>query len=71
MSITVIKEGNVLRILSSSSPIPENTPFKLELQDPDAWDLAQMDSVFREDDEDWGNSLDALRLPPLRDPSQK
>jgi hypothetical protein len=71
MSITVIKEGNVLRILSSSQPIPENTPLELEVKTPDAWDLAQLESVFNEDDEDWGDSLDALRLPPLNFQPQK
>jgi hypothetical protein len=59
MSITVIKEGNVLRILSSSEPIPENTPLKLFTHGIDPWQAAQLESVFRED-EDWGHSLDHL-----------
>ena len=71
MSITVIKEGNILRILSSSEPIPENTPLELQVKSPDAWDLAQLESVFNEDDEDWGDSLDSLRLPPFKFQPQK
>ena len=71
MSITVINEGNVLRILSSSAPIPENTTLKLEVKNPDPWDLAQLESAFSEDEEDWGKSLDALRLPPLHPRIQK
>ncbi len=59
MSITVIKEGNVLRILSSSEPIPENTPLELFTLSIDPWQAAQLESVFRED-EDWGHSLDHL-----------
>jgi hypothetical protein len=65
MSITVIKEGSALRILSSSGPIPENIPLELEIKTPDAWELAQLESVFNEDDENWGDSLNALRLPPF------
>jgi hypothetical protein len=71
MSITVVREGNVLRILSSSAPIPENITLELEVKTSDPWDLAQLDSVFSEDEEDWGKSLDALRLPPLHAPIRK
>ena len=59
MSITVIKEGDHLRIISSSEPIPENTPMELFTQSIDPWQAAQLESVFRED-EDWGHSLDHL-----------
>jgi hypothetical protein len=70
MSITVIKEGNVLRVLEATAPIPDGarlvlyTPEELTASRPSAWEAAQIDSVFREDDEDWGSSLDALVRKP-------
>ena len=62
MSITAIKEGDFLRIISSSEPIPENTPLHLDVRAIDGWQAAQLETVFR-DDEDWGNSLDHLMAP--------
>ena len=59
MRITAIKEGDYLRIIASSAPIPEDTPMNLFIVGIDAWDAAQLESVFR-DDEDWGHSLDYL-----------
>ncbi len=56
MSITVIKEGDHLRILSSTEPIPENTPIELVRPSLDAWQAAQLETAFRTD-EDWGDSL--------------
>jgi hypothetical protein len=44
-------------IIASSAPIPENTPMNLLIVGIDPWDAAQLESVFR-DDEDWGHSLD-------------
>ena len=66
MSIKVIKEGNVLRILSGAEFVPENTPLELEIRALDPWQHAQLESVFAEDDEDWGDSLDKLRRAPLK-----
>jgi hypothetical protein len=61
MSITVIKEGNVLRIISASEQIPDNTTLELFTHSIDPWQAAQLESVFRED-EDWGTSLDHLKI---------
>lgn len=66
MSITVVKEGNQLRVLSSIAELPENIPLQLEVRSTDPWQQAQLESVFAEDDEDWGHSLDALRRAPLK-----
>lgn len=65
MSITVIKEGDHLRILASSAPIPENTPLELFTVGIDPWQAAQLESVFR-DEEDWGHSLDHLIVKEAR-----
>jgi len=59
MSITAVKEGNVLRIISSTEPIPENIPLHLQVHALDGWQAAQLETTFR-DDEDWGGSLDHL-----------
>jgi hypothetical protein len=59
MSITVIKEGDHLRILSASEPIPENTPLELVTHGMESWQAAQLDSAFR-DGEDWGVTLEHL-----------
>ena len=59
MSITVIREGDHLRILSSTEPIPENTPIELFRPAIEPWQAAQLESAFR-DDEDWGDGLRAL-----------
>jgi len=59
MSITVIKEGDHLRILSASEPIPENTPLELFTHAMEPWQAAQLDSAFR-DGEDWGAMLEDL-----------
>lgn len=68
MSIRVIKEGNLLRVVESSEPIPDGARLTLytasELADlagqPSAWEAAQMETAFGEGDEDWGSSLDGL-----------
>jgi len=68
MSINVIKEGNLLRVLESSEPIPDGARLTLytasELADlarqPSAWEAAQMESAFSDGEEDWGSSLDRL-----------
>ena len=62
MSITAIKEGDILRIISSTEPIPENIPLHLHVHTLDAWQAAQLETVFR-DEEDWGSSLDHLVSP--------
>lgn len=68
MSIAVIKEGNILRVVESSEPIPDGTKLTLytatELSAlekiPLAWEAAQLESAFHEDEEDWGKSLDSM-----------
>lgn len=65
MSITVIKEGNHLRILSASEPIPDNTPFTLFTQGMAGWQAAQLQSAFK-DEENWGDKLSALIIEEKR-----
>ncbi len=68
MSIEVIKEGNILRVVESSEPIVDGTKLTLytasELdalaKRPTAWEAAQLESAFQEDEEDWGTSLDSM-----------
>ncbi len=72
MSITVIKEGSILRVLESTTPVPDGerlvlyTAEEIAKRQPSAWDAAQLNSAFQ-DAEDWGDSLDAL----VRTPSAK
>lgn len=68
MSISVIKEGNVLRVVESSEPILDGAKLTLytasELsalsKSLTAWEAAQLESTFQEDEDDWGSSLDSL-----------
>lgn len=68
MSINVIKEGDVLRIVESSEPILDGAKLTLytasELsalsKSLTAWGAAQLESTFQEDEDDWGSSLDSL-----------
>jgi hypothetical protein len=73
MNIVVVKEGSVLRIVESSDPIPEGTRLvlqpKLEATGVEALELAQLESLGREQEEDWGELLDPLTLPPGQMPS--
>ena len=73
MNIVVVKEGSMLRIVESSDPIPEGTRLvlqpKVETPGPAALELAQLESLSREREEDWGGLLDPLTLPPGRTPS--
>lgn len=76
MSITVIKEGNSLRVLGASEQIPEGTQLTLfteqELASVEerrgAWLAAQMPSFIRGDEDEEGGSLvdspSALRESP-------
>ena len=63
MSITVVKEGNGLRIVHATDDVPEGVEFELftrnELVDP--WTAAALESAFA-DAEDWGDTLDELVL---------
>jgi len=61
MRLTAIKEGKILRILSDSGDIPDHIPLQISVTPlaTDPWQSAQLDSAFA-NDEDWGNSLDAL-----------
>ena len=65
MIIPVVKEADALRSLSSFALMAENITLELKVKNPNPWDLAQLESVFSEDQEDWGNSVNALRLSPL------
>ena len=73
MNIVVVKEGSVLRIVESSDPIPEVTRLvlqpKLEASGVEALELAQLESLGREQEEDCGELLDPLTLPPGHMPS--
>ena len=68
MSIVVIKERTTLRILECSEDIPEGTRLVLQpvpdFGDPSALELAQLESISRDAEEDWGDLLDPLTLPP-------
>jgi hypothetical protein len=73
MRVTVIREGNALRLIDSTEPIPEGATLVLYTADEiarlSAWtacEAAQLDSVFRDDDEDWGDSLDALVVKQIK-----
>ena len=57
--ITVIKEGDHLKILSTTEEIPENTPLHLSLSQDGTWARAQLETEFRSE-EDWGDSLNDL-----------
>lgn len=57
--ITAIKEGEHLRILSTTEEIPENVELHLAIKEDDAWTRAQLETEFRSE-EDWGESLDDL-----------
>jgi len=67
MSITVVKEGNLLRIVEAEGEIPEGTRLVLyterERSSYTPLEYVQLESVFAEDEEDWGDTLDALTLP--------
>ena len=70
MSITVIKEGSVLRILDGAGAIPDGTrlvlvPAKAVDGMGDPLEQVQLETAFREDQEDWGNLLDPLVISPL------
>lgn len=73
MNIIVAKEGSVLRIVESSDPIPDGTRLvlqpRLEVSSLEALELAQLENLGREQEEDWRNLLDPLSLPPGQMPS--
>jgi hypothetical protein len=68
MKIVAVKEGSVLRIVESSEPIAEGVRLVLqpEIEHPvaDGLELAQLESLSRESEEDWGRLLDPITLPP-------
>jgi len=72
MSIIAVKEGNVLRVVETSSDIPDGTRLVLYTAEEirsapgslTAWEAAQLDSALGETDEDWGDSLDSLVVKP-------
>lgn len=53
MIISVIKEANALRGLSSFAPMTENIILGLEFENPNPYGLAQLESVFSDDEEEW------------------
>lgn len=72
MSIQVIKEGNLLKVIESSAPIPEGVKLTLytaaELNDlgkqPPAWEATQLESAFHDDEVQQATARTAwLRLP--------
>lgn len=66
MSITVIREGNLTRVVEVSEPMPEGVPMKFALIENDPVETAQIESVFAEDDEDWGDLLAPFRVEKSR-----
>jgi hypothetical protein len=73
MNIAVVKEGSVLRIVESSDPVPEGARLvlqsKTEASGADPLELAQLECLGREQEEDWGELLDPLTLPSGQMPS--
>ena len=69
MSLTVIREGTVLRIIDSTGEVPAGRELRLYTEEELPRHLGcsplehlQLESAFAENEEDWGNSLDALTL---------
>jgi len=67
MSITVVREGNVLKIVEADGELPAGEKVKLftmeELARRSGYtplEYLQLESIFSESDEDWGDSLDSL-----------
>jgi hypothetical protein len=76
MSVTVVREGNVLRIVDSECELPAGEKVKLftaeELARRSGYsslESAQLESLGREQKEDWSELLDPLTLPPGQMPS--
>lgn len=70
MSITIEKRGDKLVILKADAQIPENEPVVLFTEEEivkrlgyTPLEFAQLESIFHENEEDWGASLDAITLP--------
>ena len=75
MSITVVREGNVLKIVEADGELPAGEKVKLftteELTRRSGYtplEYLQLESIFSESGEDWGDSLAAYRLPRLQIP---
>ena len=75
MSITIERRGDKVVILKADAQIPENEPIILFTEEEIAkrlgytpMEFAQLESIFRENEEDWGASLDAITLPPQTSP---
>ncbi len=71
MSVTVVREGNVLRIVDSDGELPAGEKVRLFTEEELArrsgyspLEYVQLESIFAEDNEDWGESLASFRLPP-------
>lgn len=63
MSITILREGDTLRLLQSDTPIPEGEPIILFTQEEmiqqiqDGWLDLQMPSFVRDDEDEDGEEL--------------
>ncbi|HAO79379.1 MAG TPA: hypothetical protein DCQ92_10455 [Verrucomicrobia subdivision 3 bacterium] len=75
MSITVVSEGNVLKIVEADGELPAGEKVKLftteELTRRSGYsplECLQLESIFSESDEDWGNSLDSLVVKKHQNP---
>lgn len=77
MSVTVVKEGNALRIVEADGEFPAGQKVKLftreELAQKAGYsplEYVQLESIFAEDEEDWGDSLAEFRLPRIEVPKK-
>lgn len=77
MSVTVVKEGNTLRVLQSSETIPDGQQLVLytaeELARRSGYsplEYARLESIFAQDKEDWGDSLAPFRQPQFNLPTE-
>ena len=70
MSITIERRGDKIVVLKADAQIPENKPIILFTEEEIAkrlgytpLEFVQLERIFHEKEEDWGDSLDALTLP--------
>ncbi|MFN0066136.1 MAG: hypothetical protein ACKVYV_00725 [Limisphaerales bacterium] len=65
MNITVVKEGNVLRILHGAADIADGTRLVVVPRSPgtgySADEAVQLESIFAETEEDWSTDLAPFR----------
>jgi len=70
MSITIERRGDKLVVLKADAQIPENEPITLFTEEEipkrlgyTPLEFAQLESIFHENEDDWGDSLEAMTLP--------